>query len=806
MPLAALLSALLVAPPDSLPASAADSAATRTPRVIRQFEQVLVRASAYDPRSTETTQAVTSTQLWGLPVDDLQAALAARAGVVIQGEDLHVRGGRTGELATEFDGLGLNDALRDGAFPVPILSLDGAELITGGLEADHAGALAGALVLHPVTPPPHPQGVLEWQTDGGLYTRYDRVLGRGGVPLAHTGYGLVAAAEATLDDTHLPAERTESTHSILGVGSFGWRADNRLRAHARLAPLEGEGGLRFDAFAARTLEQPYNPMFALDGWTTPCADPESCLYGPAFRPDSAAGYERYKGPDHVALSDDRRLALIAAWSRRRGALIARASAGLVRADRLLSVGLREDAGGVTAATLPVFGLPGIPFSDPFHVYRGDEPIFRTSRADRWAMRVEFERAARHGGFTRVGLSARYDDVRLTEVDGMSYGHGLDSLRTYHAYAPGGAAWIQSRIVFEGLVANLGARIQVFSAGPQASAQSLENGEDPRTIVSFLPRLGVAFPVGVRDALSFAYTRVDQDPARDFLYDNRLRVTNHQPVGDPALEPATMISYQVALKHVWSERVSMQTAFFYRDLYGLIGTRWEEAEGFAARPTYENADQGHAAGFEASLAARLSDVTHAEFHYTYANARGPASLEEGARFGIPLGARPPPLAAAPLDWDRRHSFGLEGTWRSARGWRAGLITIVGSGFPWTPRPTRQVDPDLSDLNSRRLGWSEQTDVQLGYAPPALRGHVTFALEARNLFDFRGERMATIDGYPNPVINTLYDDYGAYRTATGSGGGAFYDDANADGTQEWNPVGDQRLGTPPREVRLSIRVGG
>lgn len=800
-PAAALLPLLLLASAarDSVP----DSTRTRVPRVIRQFEQVLVRASPYDPRSTQTTQSVTRAQLAELPIADLEHAFAARAGVVLESEDLHVRGGRAGELAMEFEGLLLNDALRHGAFPVPLLALDGAELITGGLEADHAGALSGALVLRAVRPPSHPAAVLEWQGDGALFTRYDRLAAQIGAPVLRTGYGVVASAEATLDDTSLPSERSPGRNAILGLGSFGWRSDNRLRAHARLAPLAGENGLRLDAFAARTLAQPYHPMFALDGWTTPCGD-DSCLYGPAYRPEPAAGYERWRGPDHAAMSDDRHLALIAAWSARRGALVARASAGLVRADRLTSVGLREDAGGINARTLPVFGVPGMPNSDPFHVYRGDEPIFRQSRADRWMARIELERPARHGGFLRAGVGGHHDVVRLVELDGTAFGRGLDSLRAYEASAPGAAAWLQSRVVFEGLIANLGARVQVFSAGPEARAQSLGGLGDVRTRVSFLPRVGIAFPVGVRDALSFAYTRVDQDPARDYLYDNRLRVTNRQPVGDPALEPATLLSWQVALKHAFGERLALQAGVFYRDLYGLIGTRWEETPGFVPRPTYQNADQGNASGFELSLAARPNERTRAGLHYTFANARGPASLEEGVRFGSALGQQPPPLSAAPLDWDRRHGIGLEFTWRSERGWRVGLMTVVGSGLPWTPRPTRQVDLDLSRLNTRRLGWSENTDLSVGYAPPRLRGRVTIALEARNLFDFRGERVATLYGYPNPVINTLYDDYGAYRTATGQGGGAYFDDADGDGVREWVPVGDPRLATPPRQLRLSIRL--
>jgi hypothetical protein len=64
------------------------------------------------------------------------------------------------------------------------------------------------------------------------------------------------------------------------------------------------------------------------------------------------------------------------------------------------------------------------------------------------------------------------------------------------------------------------------------------------------------------------------------------------------------------------------------------------------------------------------------------------------------------------------------------------------------------------------------------------------------------VATVDGYPNPAINTLYDDYGAYRTETGQGGGAYWLQP-ADGSPgHWVPVHDPRLLNPPRTVRFSL----
>jgi hypothetical protein len=61
---------------------------------------------------------------------------------------------------------------------------------------------------------------------------------------------------------------------------------------------------------------------------------------------------------------------------------------------------------------------------------------------------------------------------------------------------------------------------------------------------------------------------------------------------------------------------------------------------------------------------------------------------------------------------------------------------------------------------------------------------------------------VDGYPNPVVNTLYDDYGAYRTETGLGGGAYWLDGVGGAPGSWVPVHDPRLAQPRRTVRASV----
>jgi len=77
--------------------------------------------------------------------------------------------------------------------------------------------------------------------------------------------------------------------------------------------------------------------------------------------------------------------------------------------------------------------------------------------------------------------------------------------------------------------------------------------------------------------------------------------------------------------------------------------------------------------------------------------------------------------------------------------------------------------------------------------------TVGLDVRNVFDTRAQRRVSVDGWPNKIINTQYDDYAAHRVDTGDGGAAFWDDAFG-----WVNVSDPRLGTPPRLVRLALEV--
>jgi outer membrane receptor protein involved in Fe transport len=769
---------------------------------VRRFPPVEVWAPLHDLRSSQTLHVLAGDGLRALPVDGLAGALALQPGVVAQAEELHVRGGRAGELAVSLDGLALNEPLRRRPMDVPLLALRGADLVSGAPEASFGGGLAGVLDLHTLDPGSRPSAEWRWQTDGRLGAHYDRVATRIATPLGVLGLGALAAGEATLDDTSLPALRTESRREVAGM-SFGWRAENRMLGYLKLAPVREPRRLSAQVVASRQVLRPFDPQWSLDGWTLLPVNPKA---SPIWSPVPLPGYLRYRAADHLAMTDERNLAVLLSASAARGAGRGTLGLGWLRTRSVTSIGGGYESGDVVHRPAYNNLLEG----ERFHVLWGDYPLYRESASDVLSLRGDLEVATRGGGWIKAGSGLTYDDVSLREIDWMPIGWGwapgtenntipLDSLRAYRAYAPGGFAYAQGRWQSGGLVLNAGLRAEYFTAGPQAAHQTLP--WTSRGVWSLAPRLGIAYPISVRDAFSLAYVRVQQPPGRDFLYDRRQVIGGRQPLGNPALQPATMISYEASVKHVFGPSLALQTSVFYRDVYGQVGARDRTTPGGPVDLRYADEDEGEVVGFEWSVIHREGERRWLEAHYTWMQAWGSESRPEGDPYGPLRATRTAPIGSQPLSWDRRHALTAAGAVRWRERWSLAWSTAVESPLPWTPKPLRAPLTDLSVVNSRRLGWMESTNLDLRWSPPGALG-LTFGIEARNLFDHRGERAATLDGYPNPVVNTRYDDYGAYRTATGLGGGAYWLEGADGAPGQWVPVHDPRLMQPPRTIRASV----
>lgn len=181
-----------------------------------QVINVLGERQEVDVTSSDVRSGVTSEQISEMPVDNAVDAIALKTGIIKTGDELHARGGRSGEIQMQVDGVPVDDPLGGGAIGVGMLGVQGSEFIAGGMDAEYGNAQSGVINIQTKEGGPVFGGEFRFMTDDfgrqdKTYTNFDRVsLGLGG-PTPWKTLRYYVSGEATfLDGENVTVEpRTE---------------------------------------------------------------------------------------------------------------------------------------------------------------------------------------------------------------------------------------------------------------------------------------------------------------------------------------------------------------------------------------------------------------------------------------------------------------------------------------------------------------------------------------------------------------------------------------------------------------------
>lgn len=799
-------------------------------KVVKQIDEIEVRAEKrIDTKSSTTKASISAEKLREIPVDNLSQAIATKAGIVAQGGELHFRGGRGGEVKFQFDGVEATDPAFGGNAGIASLAVAGTDVLSGGFDAEYGNALSGVVSVSTKEGGDRFGGEVRWDTDRygdptKTFDNFDRfTFGFGGpTPIKNLTY--FATYEGTFQDTYLRTTLTKPNRTLLDFIQVGNRQSNQVNTNFKLAyRANPRNKITFETINNRTTSTPYNHMWSREGYvqvlydtTRAVGQPDKLTprYGswspiqPVNRDGTLDTTYRYVNmPDHMPTTDDRFQQFTAVWTNQvsdKSVWTTRLSS--LNFNTLISVGRK--APWEYEIQSPFYWSGNTTFgseNNPFYATHGDYPRYTKRETNVYNLKTDFSTRRWKQHTWKTGLEAKYNRVQnlsMTSPNSESNGLPGGTRSDFVNYNPEGAAYIQDRWEFEGLVLNAGVRYDLFTPGDQIEDQYLRSGN--RYKQQFSPRLGIAYPVSDRDVLSFHYGWTYQTPTRTYIFENRGLSSTVNVRGNPDLEPETNIAYQAGVQHLFSKDISGTFSVFFKDIYGLITVRQERDEFGNLVNVYFNGDYASARGFEASLSKAFSHKFSADISYTYSIATGVASDPNSALQFFNGGRLYLPISEQALDWDQRNTVNINATVRDPGKWGFRLLWSYGSGFPFTPafRNDRRPDPVLN--NSRRLPSESRLTIDADKFYRVWGQNVTLFVDARNVLDSKNISNLSQGAFPNPYVNAAGDDYTIYFTETGRAGGAYLQDINGDNVLDWVPVHDPRVFEEGRAVRMGISV--
>ncbi len=306
-----------------------------------------------------------------------------------------------------------------------------------------------------------------------------------------------------------------------------------------------------------------------------------------------------------------------------------------------------------------------------------------------------------------------------------------------------SAFIQDKIEYEDIVANIGVRFDYFDPNWKVLTEQLRLGRDKQTAPTepeyqISPRFGIAYPISDRGVMHVAYGHFFQVPLFDFLYLNpeyNINATDPFQVGNPGLKSQRTVQYEVGLQQQLTEDIGVYVTAFYKDMRNLIGTEVFDITNGNKYSQYVNRDYGNARGVILSFRKRHSYGFSATIDYTFQIARGNASdPNEVFLDNITDPPRESQKYFVNLDWDRRHSVDFSLTAGDPRGFVATLFGSIYSGLPYTPS---LFGSRIAPMNSESRPWNWTVDVYASYRFELFGLPLGTFFKVYNLFDRRNE---------------------------------------------------------------------
>ena len=289
----------------------------------------------------------------------------------------------------------------------------------------------------------------------------------------------------------------------------------------------------------------------------------------------------------------------------------------------------------------------------------------SSKVSAWTGRIDFVSQLDKFNNVKAGLEFVYTDNAVNYALREPSLPSNDTQSKWHTFPIRAAFYIQDKLEFEGMIANIGVRFDYSNANgdwyviddpyTKALSGALSNGIDTllakattKAILNVSPRIGIAFPISIDSKLFFNYGHFRSMPIPENLYLLR-RSSVTQAVtrlADPNNPLPKTVAYELGYEHNLFDEYLLRIAGYYKDISSQPRlVTYTSRDNSVSYSIPEPDSYQDIRGFEITVTKNRGEWVRGFINYTY-------QVSTSGNFGLPNNSQNP---AIQREYQRNKSY-------------------------------------------------------------------------------------------------------------------------------------------------------
>ena len=369
---------------------------------------------------------------------------------------------------------------------------------------------------------------------------------------------------------------------------------------------------------------------------------------------------------------------------------------------------------------------------------------------------------------KVGFQGNWYDINVENR--LNHSSRSSAVQEYYRAKPYEAAlYVQDKMEFEGMITNVGLRLDFYDQNVHYYTDTFSPFRDPDNpavidealaeqskapkVVRLQPRLGFSFPISERAVFHLNYGNFLKRPGlerligrRTTLFNENLGTAEPRRLGNPLLKPEETKSYDVGLVLGVARGFTFDVSGYFKDVKNLIQRVVYIDANDNLYESVGNRDYANVRGFSLRLNKRQG-VVSGSIRYHFSVATGKNSTPTGRSPIVDETneqTQPPSPRDILLDFDRRHALVWVAGLNLPRAWgpriigahplgglRVNILQDSRSGRPYTP--SELLGDNFAKLNTLRTPWEHNTNLKVTKRLETPAGRSDVFVEIFNLFN-------------------------------------------------------------------------